>query len=51
MKNLGDQEIRKAARVRKSARVKEDCQASRNKNLKRPEDWQVTRVKNQENNS
>jgi hypothetical protein len=38
-------------RVRKSARVKEDCQVSRIQNLKSLEDWQTTRVKNQEDNS
>jgi hypothetical protein len=45
MKILEDRE------VRKTARVKEGCQVSRNQNLKSMEDWQITRVKNQENNS
>jgi hypothetical protein len=51
MKSPGNQETRKSARIRKSARVKEVCQVSRNQNLKSLEDWQITRVKNQENNS
>ncbi len=51
MKSPGNQELRRSGRVRKSARVKEDCQVSRNQNLKSLEDWQATRVKNQENNS
>jgi hypothetical protein len=45
MKSLADR------KVRKTARVKEGCQVSRNQNLKSLEDWQITRVKYQENNS
>jgi hypothetical protein len=51
MKSPGNQEIQEVHRVRKSARVKEDCQVSRIQNLKSLEDWQTTRVKNQEDNS
>ncbi len=51
MKSLGEKEVRKSTRVRKYTRVKEDCHVSRNQNLKILEDWQITRVKNQENNS
>ncbi len=45
MKSMWDQEIRK------STRVKEGWQVSRNQNLKSLEDRQIARVKNQENNS
>jgi hypothetical protein len=46
MKSLGDHEMRKSARVRRCARVKEGCQVSRSQNIKSLEDWQNTRVKN-----
>jgi hypothetical protein len=35
---MEDQAVRKTARVRKFARVKEGCQVSRNQNLKSLED-------------
>ncbi len=42
---------RTPARVRKSARVKEDCQVSRIQKLKSLEDWHNLRVKTQEDDS
>jgi hypothetical protein len=49
MKSPRDQETRKS--VKKSTRVKEACQVSRTQNPKNLEDWQIIRVRNQENNS
>jgi hypothetical protein len=51
LESLKTTRVRTTARVRKSTRVKKGCQVSRNQNLKSLEDWQITRVQNQENNS
>jgi hypothetical protein len=45
MKDQGIKEPMTPARVRESARVKEDCQVSRIQNPKSLEDWHNTRVK------
>jgi hypothetical protein len=45
---VGSQEVRNSQKVCKSQKV---CQVSKSQNLKSLEDRQITRVKNQENNS
>jgi hypothetical protein len=50
-KNKRHEDPRTPARVRKSARVKEDCQVSRIQKPKSLEDWHNLRVKTQEDDS
>ncbi len=50
-KNKKQEDQRKPARVRKSSRVKEDCQVPRIQKPKSLEDWYHLRVKTQEDDS
>jgi hypothetical protein len=50
-KNKKHEDPRKPARVRKSSRVKEDCQVPRIQKPKSLEDWHHLRVKTQEDDS
>jgi CHAD domain-containing protein len=50
-KNKKHEDQRKPARVRKSSRVKEDCQVPRIQKSKSLEDWHHLRVKTQEDDS
>jgi hypothetical protein len=50
-KNKKHEDPRTPARVKKSARVKEDCQVPRIQKPKSLEDWHNLRVKTQEDNS